>query len=243
MSETWPRTGPARAAGPRPDRPLAVIGDVHGCDALLGRLLDRLGREEPDRLVVLVGDLVDRGEDGAGVLRRLIGRPDLVVLAGNHESMLLQMLDDPARAGLGWLRNGGLQTLASFGIGGLGAAPSAEALAEAAARLGEAMGGDAVAWLRDRPLWALSGNLLVTHAGADPDLGPEAQPREVLLWGHPRFGRRARGDGLWVAFGHRIAAQPYAEGGVISVDTGAFATGRLTAALVDPDGAVRFVEA
>jgi serine/threonine protein phosphatase 1 len=65
----------AAVGPPAPDRPLAIVGDVHGCDDLLGRLLDRLAREEPGRQVVLVGDLIDRGEDSAGVIRRLMGRP------------------------------------------------------------------------------------------------------------------------------------------------------------------------
>lgn len=234
--------GTAAMAPPAPDRPLAVVGDVHGCDDLLGRLLDRLAREEPDRQVVLVGDLIDRGEDSAGVIRRLMGRPEIVVLGGNHEEMLLELLDMPELAGTNWVRNGGLQTLASYGIGGLGVSPPPEALAEAARRLRAAMGEEAVAWLRARPLWARTGNVAVVHGGADPDLALELQPRTALLWGHRRFGHRPRPDGLWVAFGHVIRPEPFAEGGLIGMDTGAYATGRLTAALVDR-GSVRFVEA
>lgn len=227
---------------PRPGRPLAVIGDVHGRDDLLGRLLNRLGREEPHRLVVMVGDLIDRGEDSAGVLRRLRARPDIVALGGNHEAMLLDFLEDPGPQGPGWIRNGGLQTLASFGIGGLGVAPGAEALRDAAWRLSEALGPEGRAWLRARPLWLVSGNVAVVHAAADPALPFEAQARDTLLWGHPHFGKRPRADGLWVAYGHVVRAEPSARDGRIATDTGAFGTGRLTAALID-DGAVRFIEA
>src|SRR5687768_15675894 len=82
-----------------PTEPLAVIGDVHGCDRLLARLLDRLETEAPWHRVVLVGDTVDRGEDSAGVLRRLARQPDVVTLMGNHETMMLEFVDEPERRG------------------------------------------------------------------------------------------------------------------------------------------------
>ena len=102
-----------------PDRPLAVIGDVHGRDALLGRLLGTIAERAPEAQVVLVGDLIDRGEQSAEVLRRVAGRGDLVCVRGNHEAMCLEFLDDPEAYGPRWLFNGGLQTLASFGVGGV----------------------------------------------------------------------------------------------------------------------------
>jgi serine/threonine protein phosphatase 1 len=225
-----------------PDEPLAVIGDVHGRDDLLGRLLDRLAEEAPGHRVVLVGDLMDRGERSAQVVRRLIARDDLVVLRGNHEVMCLDFLEEPERKGPLWIRNGGLQTLASFGVGGLGISPSPAALREAAGRLETAMGTEMMAWLRLRPLTFRSGNVAVVHAAADPDLAIEEQEEATLLWGHPRFLRDARADGVWVVHGHTILEEPVVEAGRIGVDTGAYATGRLTAALIRPGG-VAFVTA
>ena len=70
----------------------------------------------------MVGDYVDRGEDSAGVLRTLFARrddPKLICLTGNHEEMLLSFLDQPVEKGERWLRYGGMQTLASFGVGGV----------------------------------------------------------------------------------------------------------------------------
>lgn len=223
-----------------PDAPLAVIGDVHGRDDLLERLLDRLAQEAPGRRIVLVGDLIDRGENSAGVLRRLMARPDIVCLRGNHEAMALSFLDDPEGKGRSWLHNGGLQTLASFGVGGLGAQPGSEARRAARDRFALALGDGMAGWLRSLPLVHRSGNVVVTHAGADPLVPLEAQAEESLLWGHPRFGRMPRADGLWIAHGHVIQPEPLARAGRIAVDTGAYATGRLTAAIID-GGEVRFV--
>lgn len=233
-----------RGAGPwdvpvAPERPIAVIGDVHGCDDLLARMLDWLGREAPDHRPVLVGDLIDRGEDSAGVLRRVMGRSEVVAIKGNHEAMCLAFLDQPEAQGPQWLRNGGLQTLASFGVRLPGADP--EEIREAALRLRAAMGDAMVAWLRDRPLWWRSGNVAAVHAGADPRRPLEEQEEEVLLWQRPHRGERARTDGVWIVHGHTIVDEPEVQGGRVNVDTGAFATGVLTALLMAP-GAARFVQ-
>ncbi len=222
-----------------PDGPIAVIGDVHGCDDLLARMLDWLDREAPDHRPVMVGDLIDRGEDSAGVLRRVMGRPEIVALKGNHEAMCLAFLDEPEAQGQQWLRNGGLQTLASFGVRLPGSEP--EEMREAALRLRDAMGEAMGAWLRERPLLWRSGNVAVVHAGADPRRPLEEQEEEVLLWKRPRRGERARADGVWLVHGHSIVAEPEVQGGRVNVDTGAFATGVLTAVLMAP-GAARFVQ-
>jgi bis(5'-nucleosyl)-tetraphosphatase (symmetrical) len=99
-----------------------LIGDVQGCDAALGRLLDEIGFSPSRDHVVLLGDLVNRGPDSLGVLRRLralggsasclLGNHDLHLLAVAHEARrpnrtdtLDGILDAPDReAWLDWLR-------------------------------------------------------------------------------------------------------------------------------------------
>ncbi|MFG3497293.1 polynucleotide kinase-phosphatase [Streptomyces sp. NPDC047928] len=75
--------------------PFDIIGDVHGCRSELETLLTRLGYEDgrhPDgRTAVFVGDLVDRGPDSPGVLRRVMGMVasgDALCVPGNHENKL-----------------------------------------------------------------------------------------------------------------------------------------------------------
>ena len=218
--------------------PVAVIGDVHGCDALLGALLDRIARDL-DCQVVCVGDIVDRGEESAAAIDRLMARPEILCLKGNHEAMLLSFLDEPERNAERWLRYGGLQTLASFGVGGPNPAAGRD-MQRVRDDLARAMGDARIDWLRDRPLTWASGNLLVTHAGADPARAPDDQRSRDLLWGPPAFMTETRTDGTWVAFGHVIQDAPFAAEGRIAVDTGAFATGILTAAIIG-DGPVRFL--
>ena len=236
---------------PEPDVPVYVIGDIHGradlLDQLLGRIeADRQGADTAEDRLVFVGDYIDRGDESAAVLDRVAGlswdRPDRVVcLMGNHERMLLDMLDDPATRGGRWLRYGGLQTLASYQIGGITQSSPPERLEEVADELRRALPDGIEDWLRALPLQWSSGDLHVCHAAAKPDLAMDDQPDEVLLWGHPSFLKTAREDGQWVAFGHTIFDAPEVRQRRIAVDTGAYYSGALTAAVIAPGRAVRFL--
>lgn len=221
---------------PLPERPVYAIGDLHGRADLLARRLAEL--EEGVHLVTL-GDYVDRGPDSAGVLRQLMGRPDTTCLMGNHEDMLLRFLDAPDANGPQWLRHGGWQTLASFGVA-IPDPADPDGRARAAEGLAEAMGEEMLDWLRNLPLAHQSGNIAFVHAGADPTRAIEEQDPQVLLWGHRGFTQRSRRDGLWIVHGHTVVEQPRILPGRIPLDTGAYATGRLSVALF-ADGGVRFL--
>jgi serine/threonine protein phosphatase 1 len=223
-----------------PDVAFYAIGDIHGRADLLQRLLGQIGGgEHPAARLIFVGDYVDRGDQSREVLEMLRAlqaekTQDTVCLMGNHERMLLDFLDDPVTHGPGWTRHGGLQTLASFGVGM--APDTGDAARWIATRdaLRSALG-PGETWLRDLPLRWQSGNVAVVHAGADPALAIEAQADRTLLWGHKDFEARQRTDSVWVVHGHTITENPEATLGRIPVDTGAYATGRLTAAFVDRD--------
>lgn len=223
------------------DRPTYAVGDVHGRDDLLARLLPRLAEDaaaqgfEAPRLV-LMGDYVDRGEQSAEVLERVAGLcaghggwpGEVQALRGNHEQMLLDFLDAPQEEGPRWLRNGGLQTLLSFGVGGVAPNPGPEDLDDIAARL-RAAAGPLEDMLRDLPLSLRHGNVLFAHAGADPDLPAAMQPDRVLLWGSSRFHQLPRTDGVWVVYGHYVVDEAGPSAGRVATDTGAYHTGVLSA--------------
>lgn len=218
-----------------PEVPFVALGDIHGRADLLARALDSF----KDVQIVCVGDYVDRGDESAEVLRLLQARPDVICLSGNHEEMMLNFLDHPQKHGARWLRYGGLQTLASFGVAGASEGTSGGGLDEIAEQLKAAMGEDLVQWLRRRPTLWQSGNVAVVHAGADPNAPIDAQSSEVLHWGHAEFAKQPRQDGIWVLHGHTIVDAPAIDQGRVAIDTGAYATGRLTAAWVT-DGQVDF---
>lgn len=226
-----------------PDTPFYVIGDVHGCDQLLADLLDRISDDALDTTapIICVGDYIDRGEDSAAVLRRLhristAQDSTLICLKGNHEEMMLDFLDDPERHADLWLRNGGMQTLASFQINGVRQSMSGRQLRTACAQLEAALGPELITWLRSLPNMWSTGNVTVVHAGADPNRRIDQQSHEVLTWGHADFFKAPRVDGQWIVYGHTIVPQVVCTNGRIGVDTGAFATGRLSAASISATG-------
>ncbi|WP_353348216.1 metallophosphoesterase family protein [Aquicoccus sp. SU-CL01552] len=225
-----------------PDRAFCVIGDIHGRADLLLELGEKVAGLALGLPMVFVGDYIDRGDQSAEVLRLLHAawsdNPEGVhCLMGNHEAMCLAFLDDPEKAGPRWMRHGGLQTLASFGIGDVGEVSSGATYVRARDALALAMGDPLIEWMRGLPLRWSSGNVTVVHAGADPARPLDAQDSRTLLWGHRDFISTPRDDGQWVVHGHTIVDAPLAEAGRIAIDTGAYATGTLTAALCDESGA------
>ncbi len=234
-----------------PEQVLLVVGDIHGCHSLLGQKLndvDAYVKANAQHIgdfprLVFVGDYVDRGEQSAQVLQWVFELqqvlPDQVIcLMGNHERMMLDFIDDPAGRGVRWLRNGGLQTLASYNIGGLRERSDVEELTEASHALEAAMPDGLLEWLRALPLLHHSGNVCVVHAAMDPHLGPNDQTYNTLLWGHKEFMTTARSDGYWVVHGHTIVREPQITKSRISIDTGAYHSGRLTVAVVAPGSCV-----
>lgn len=237
---------------PFPDQTHFIVGDLHGClaqfEAMLVQIDALIGEFSLDQpRIVFVGDYIDRGPSSAQVLSRLYELtreyPDNVTcLLGNHEQMMLDFLDAPAIRHARWFRNGAKQTLMSFGIN-LPAEPQWAGVADTIAEtLRAQMEPGLEDWLRQLACIHVSGNLAVVHASADPGRAIDAQANRVMIWGHPEFMNRPRSDHFWVAHGHVILDEPVIADSRISVDTGAYKTGILTAALILPNGTVEFIQ-
>lgn len=249
-----PNDAPASADAPRPDRPVYLVGDIHGRGDLLELMLELIdahigGTQADNPHLVFLGDYVDHGPESAEVIARLreltTNFPDNVTcLMGNHERMMLDFLTDPVTRAPRWLRAGGGATLLSYRIDGsaLLTEPHADDLREAGRRLQDALGPEAIAWVKALPLSWQSGSLWAVHAGADPYHPMDAQSARVLLYGHPEFDTVPRGDGVWVAHGHVEADLPRAGDGRIALDTAAWSTGRLTSCAVRTDGRMDFLQ-
>jgi len=237
-------SAPIRASGL-----IYAVGDVHGRHDLLTRLLDRIfedaaDREEPPKIVFL-GDYIDRGENSRQTVDLLIAlaertEAETVFLMGNHEQMLLRFLRDPA-SGERWLRYGGLQTLMSYGVGGVENLRSQDAGLQLRGALIESLGAH-LGFIEGLRVSHRDGNLLFAHAGADPAVPADEQDAATLLWGCDSFSTTDRRDDTWVVHGHFVVEEPIAERGRIAVDTGAYFSDRLTAARI-ADGAVTFLQA
>lgn len=223
------------------ETPFCAIGDVHGrldlLDPLFNQLRDRFGDEVP---IVFLGDMVDRGPDSAGVLKMvrdltLKDRARNIAICGNHEQMMIEFIDDPAGKGARWLSFGGIETLQSFGITKNSVRYDADDALEAADALEDALPDGMLDWLRALPAMWRNGNIFCVHAGMDPTLAADQQKTRVLINGHPKFLSTPRDDGITVLHGHTVMESPVIWDGRISIDTGAYKTGLLTAAYLSGD--------
>jgi serine/threonine protein phosphatase 1 len=219
---------PAHFDAVSPDESFIAFGDIHG----RFDLLQRFPENKVGGRIIFLGDMIDRGDESADVLNVLFTVPGIICLMGNHEEMMLDFIAQPQSEGGRWLRYGGLQTLASFGVTGVSETSTGGELERARDALVDAMGNDLIDWVSSLPKCWTSGNVAFVHAGADPALPIDAQTNRTLLWGHNDFGKIPRKDGMWVVHGHTITEKPEMKPGIISIDTGAYATGNLTAATI-----------
>lgn len=189
----WGGSPPTSADGGR----LLCVGDVHGCASELDALLRHVDAEDADRLVFL-GDYVDRGPQSLDCVRIALEMkrsfPQTVLLRGNHEEMFLDYLGVGGSHGDVFLRNGGAQTLRSFGLRGpLG---HNEPEAEEAVR-------EEIDLLREGlALRFEEAGVVFVHAGVRPGVALEAQAPEDLLWIREEFILADPGFPWLVVFGH-----------------------------------------
>ena len=193
------------------------------------------------KLIVMLGDYIDRGPKSAAVLDWLCAAPpegfERLALAGNHEVLMLDFIADP-RPDSRWLQFGGVDTLMSYGI-----APDAFMRARArerASMLDASIPPEHLDLLRDMPgMLTLPGAVFV-HAGIRPDLPIADQHDDDLLWMREPFLSAVMPPDLIVVHGHTPNVEPVVANRRICVDTGAFATGVLTAVRLDKAG-MRFL--
>ena len=221
-----------------PEWPAVVyaIGDVHGCLAQLRLLHQKILADaasiEGTKLIVSLGDYVDRGVDSAGVLDFLLsGVPEgfsRVCLAGNHEVMMLDHIAEPRSADR-WLDYGGLETLISYGIDT--SAYIASGGRERTGILQSHIPSQHLEFLRKLPVMVRLPGAVLVHAGVRAGVPLEEQDEDDLLWirGQDGDGQQGATDGPLLIHGHTPTPEPRITGRNINIDTGAFATGILTA--------------
>ena len=214
-----------------------AVGDIHGRDDLFGKMVERirsdsaLQGERP--VIVLLGDYIDRGASSRDVLDRILDLEqadwcDVVVLLGNHEETLLNFLSDPS-CGVAWVEYGAGPTLASYGVQAPAMRTDLEAWEEARDEFAAAIPPAHVALLRRMRLTYRDGDYLFVHAGVRPDVPLDAQGAEDFWWIRGPFLQAKRACDYVVVHGHTPAEQPANDRWRVGLDTGAYATGVLTA--------------
>lgn len=208
-----------------------VIGDIHGKLELFDQLLIAAKYKPHEDFLVLIGDLVDRGENSKGVVERARQikqeAPDtVVILKGNHEVMMINSMTRPnTEYTEAWMKTGGLECLKSY--------TDEEGNVN--------VPHEHIEFLSSLPVWHEDDHAIYVHASLPkmidgsflhPSFSPDSSE---LMWGRNRrfFSEY---DGKLVVFGHTIAGQMFGEWGqvwqreeLIAVDTGAYMTGVLSA--------------
>ena len=118
------KTPPVLTTRRVPDGTLVYcVGDIHGRDDLLRDMARRVGADIDTRsfdhaVTVFLGDYIDRGPGSKRVLEQLATHEwptSIIALAGNHEDLLKDFLDDAGTLDF-WRRQGGLATLHSYEV-------------------------------------------------------------------------------------------------------------------------------
>jgi serine/threonine protein phosphatase 1 len=220
-------------------RRIYAIGDIHGRRDCLDALLDKIDAEDAQRVptkttLVFLGDLVDRGPDSRGVIARLTTlrtQRDCIFLMGNHEEVFVDAWEGDEAALRLFHRIGGRETLLSYGI-----APNDYDRAdfgELCALMARHVPVEDIAFLRSfRDTWR-SGDYLFVHAGIKPGVPIDEQRPADMRWIRDRFLNDPRDHGVTVVHGHSITAEVEDLPNRIGIDTGAYASGRLTAVVLE----------
>lgn len=220
-----------------------AVGDVHGRIDLLLRLEEQIVedarlRDADRRVIVYLGDYVDRGYESRGVIDHLLASEipgfERVFLMGNHEEYMLRFLEDSSKA-RGWFANGGIETLMSYGVIAGGAGATDSDLARVQAEFRTALPDDHKAFLTGLPSIHHEGDYVFVHAGIRPGVAIAEQDVEDLHWIRSDFLEDKRDYGVVVVHGHTISEHPVDRPNRIGVDTGAYASSRLTCVALTED--------
>ncbi|MCI0388621.1 MAG: serine/threonine protein phosphatase [Acidobacteria bacterium] len=208
-----------------------VVGDIHGKLKLFNRLLEEMEYKPGEDRLILIGDLVDRGEDSRGVVARALDLTretlnKVKVIRGNHEAMMLAALAYPEseQAEL-WYYNGGVETLQSY-IDEDGNLDVPEEHWD---------------FLASLPTWFEDDHAIYVHASLPEGdhntfLHPSEAPESPELYWSRNRHFFSEYKGKTVVFGHTITGMVFGErervwlrDSLICVDTGAYLTGVLSA--------------
>lgn len=229
-----------------------AVGDVHGCYDLLKDLLAEIAADAAARasgrqaVLIFLGDYVDRGPQSARVMDALAWLRrrddfDIHFLKGNHEQAMLEFLDAPERGGP-WLSFGGAETLLSYGVVPPAADAAESVYREARDALLERMPAGHLKLLLQLESMVVIGDYAFVHAGIRPGAPLEEQAEEDLLWIRRGFVDHPGPFPKIIVHGHTwLSEQPQLSEHRLGIDTGAYATGVLSAARLE-DGAVEVLQ-
>ena len=216
-----------------------AVGDVHGRLDLLLDIQRRIAEDSRGggsvTRIIYLGDYIDRGPSSREVVDTLMkgGPAGMAVthLQGNHEAMLLRFLEDSS-GGPEWIAYGGLATLLSYGV-------SAKSMHIPSIQrdLSDKLPATHKKFFEDLPRQFVIGDYFFCHAGVRPGIPLDQQTSADLVWIREEFLESDQFHGKIVVHGHSYRTEPEVRANRIGIDTGAYATGRLTCLVLE--GATR----
>lgn len=215
-----------------------AIGDIHGRLDLLEPLIEAITADAAAsmasrKVVVFLGDYIDRGPASRGVIQylarlRAILEIEWRFLRGNHEQAMLDFLLDPSQ-GAKWCEYGGDATLTSYGLRVPQLKHRVEAWSQLSADLDHRVAAEERRFLEELELSATIGDYFFAHAGARPGESLENQSPTDLMWIRRSFLASHVEFEKVVVHGHTPTAEVYADRRRLGIDTKAYESGVLTA--------------
>ncbi len=242
LRKSGPQANPVAAMAPAGMR-IYAIGDIHGRADLLRRMFsaivaDATGMASGMRpAVVLLGDMVDRGMQSREVIELALAPPlppdyTYTVLMGNHERMFLDFIDS-GKGAEAWLTMGGAATLSSYGCAPPAGLPSRGDLGRLRDDLLQRQPERHRIFLRQLPCAISYADYFFAHAGIHPGRPLARQRDSDLMWIRKPFLESRGPFEKVVVHGHNITTEPELLPHRIGVDTGAYATGILSAIILE----------
>jgi serine/threonine protein phosphatase 1 len=237
QNSTAAHVRPIAASTPAQTR-IYAIGDIHGRSDLLRETIEHIDDDIRRRPIahaveIYLGDYVDRGPDSKGVIdllaTRLVGG-NAVCLRGNHEDLMETFLRDPLTLPA-WLKLGGMQTLASYGVDPR--SDRTEASHELHRRFCNAFPRAHELFLKCLRPWIACGDYLFVHAGVRPTVPFDKQMLSDLMWIREEFLSSRYDHGKFIVHGHTPVLHPEVHSNRLNIDTGAWRTGTLTCAVLE----------
>jgi serine/threonine protein phosphatase 1 len=225
-----------------------AIGDIHGCADLLEALLQQIDMDcrlyPPSRpIVVFLGDYIDRGPASREVLDLLLAyerTKESVFLKGNHETYIHRFLSEPAVLDQ-WRLCCGLETLVSYGLNP-SINPGISEQTQLAEEFAKFIPKRHLKFVESLDLSFSCGDFLFVHAGIRPGVPLRKQKEEDLLWIREEFLFCEQQFEKFVVHGHTPVRAPDIRPNRINIDTGAFATGRLTCIVIEGTSIVPLID-
>ena len=237
LRELFGLSTPSRARAPDGCLVFAV-GDIHGRADLLEPLIREIEADlarsaASRRVVVFLGDYVDRGAQSRQVIDRLADYGETTsaeahFVRGNHEDCLVAFMRDPT-TGPGWCEFGGRETLWSYGVTPPDRRADTSEWAAASQALRDALPARHAAFLARLTPSVTVGDYFFTHAGARPGVGLADQSDHDLMWIRGDFLNHPDRFEKIIVHGHTPEPEVTANHRRFGLDTGAYATGVLTA--------------